>query len=397
MWLRIKIKEASVNLLLLVLTLAITYLLLEFLLFRVVLIHWPPGMTIYLPETADVLAQNSKSGVVPNDYVVLLGDSYAKGVGDWMLDVGDDRTLPYHSANIIHDGLRRDVVDFGRSNAGSAETLVRMPTHIIEGSRCLLFPDIGDPASIVVYFYEGNDIRDNLLFLDDVKAAYGGNDAAQVDRYLAEKYAVFSHWRCHLHLGDVIIRAMKLYYAKLRYGTTVGLPPPGSENSIVVAGEKTTAPYLEGPAASLTDQQIEAAAGVFDRSMIWLRHRFPGVPVTVVYIPGPLSVYRFATDKAFYYNRDRKSAFEYGQVPVAQIDKVSTQLCGLVRQASIQQGAGFIDAKAPLRALAQKEKVHGPRDWGHINRAGYTVVGNLVVDALKNPGAPANSPCAPPP
>src|SRR6185312_4839193 len=105
MWLRVKVKEASVNLLLLVLTLAITYLILEFLLFRVVLIHWPPGMTIYLPETADVLAQNSKSGVVPHDYVVLLGDSYAKGVGDWMLDVGDDRTLPYHSANVIHDGL----------------------------------------------------------------------------------------------------------------------------------------------------------------------------------------------------------------------------------------------------------------------------------------------------
>ncbi len=384
---RIRIKEASVNLLLLLGTIAIAYLVLEVLFFRVVLIHWPPGMTIYLPETADVLAQNSKAGPLPRDYVVLLGDSYAKGVGDWLLDAGDDRSLPYHSANVIHDGLKRDVVDFGRSNAGSAETLVRAPTHIIEGSRCFLFPDIDDPASIIVYFYEGNDIRDNLLFLEDVKAAYGENGRAQIDRYLSENYAVFAHWRCHLHLGDVLTRAMKQYYYLLVYGVTVGLPTPGKENSIIVAGQKTTAPYLEGPAAALTDQQIDDAAGVFDRSMAWLRRRFPGVPVTVVYIPGPLSVYRFATDTAFYYNRTRKSAFEYGQVPVAQIGKVSTLLCGLVRQASTQNGAGFIDARPKLRALAETEEIHGPRDWGHINRAGYTAVGNLVVDRLKNPGA----------
>jgi hypothetical protein len=144
---------AIVNLLLVLASLTVAYLMCELILFRLVLPTWPPGVRTYLPETADVLVQNSKAGAVPHDYIAVLGDSYSEGVGDWLIEAGDDRSKPFHSANVIHDMMHRDVVSFGREGIGSAEALVRMPTHILEGSKCFLFPTIGDPSRLVVYFY----------------------------------------------------------------------------------------------------------------------------------------------------------------------------------------------------------------------------------------------------
>jgi hypothetical protein len=373
----------------------IGYLLIEIVFFRIVVPYWPPGISTYLPETADILAQNSKAGLVPHNYIALMGDSYAKGVGDWMLEANDDRGRLRHTANIIRDGLGRDVASFGRNDSGSAEALVRMPTRLLEGSHCLLFPDIEDPASIVVYFYEGNDIRDNLLFLSRVNAAYGATDAAQIDRYLSEVYAVFSPWRCHLHLADTTARTVKLQYYLLVYGKHFADTNAERVNTILLTEGTAKAPYLEGPAVDMSEEQIAAGVRVFDRSMAWLRRRFAHVPVTVVYIPGGLSIYRFAGDKAFYYSRTiGGTASPFGEVPVATIEKHSALICGLIRQASIDHSAGFIDARPALQAAARTQLIHGPRDWYHLNRAGYAALGDLVVDRLSHPGSSQNGDCA---
>jgi hypothetical protein len=68
--------------------------------------------------------QNSKDHYVPHDYIALLGDSYAAGVGDWLLAGGGLSDKPYHSANVIHDLTHRDVASFGRVNIGSAQMMV---------------------------------------------------------------------------------------------------------------------------------------------------------------------------------------------------------------------------------------------------------------------------------
>jgi hypothetical protein len=382
------LKAMAVNSVLVLVACVIGYLLIEIVYFRVILPTSPPGLSTYLPETADIIAQNSKSGPVPHDYIAILGDSYAKGIGDWMLEAADNRALPFHSANVIHDRMRRDVASFGRTDIGSADALVRTPTHLLEGGNCILFPHIDDPASIVVYFYEGNDIRDNLLFLTKVNATYGGTDSARIDRYLSEVYAAFSRWRCHLHLGDMVARTVKLRYYVLRYGPRFADANKVQVNSLRMAGRTATAPYLEGPAVNASAEQIADGVRVFDRSLAWLRRRFVDIPVTVVYIPGGLSIYQFAGEKAFSYSRALAGNSQpFGEVPVAMIERNSALMCDMIRQASVDHGAGFIDARPPLRDAARTQFVHGPRDWFHLNRAGYTILGNLVADRLSHPDA----------
>ena len=46
-----------------------------------------------------------------------------------------------------------------------------------------------------------------------------------------------------------------------------------------------------GPALELSADDVSAALSVYDPSLAWVRARWPDIPVTVVYIPAPLTVY----------------------------------------------------------------------------------------------------------
>lgn len=144
--------------------------------------------------TCRLLQQNSKEHYVPHDYIALLGDSYAAGVGDWLFVDGGLADKPYHSANVIHDLTHRDVASFGRVNIGSAQMMVDRVARILDDDYCYLFPPIERPRRFVVYFYEGNDISDNYeLMLDDIKP-HDRPLAPQIDAFLRNRYARTSAW-----------------------------------------------------------------------------------------------------------------------------------------------------------------------------------------------------------
>jgi hypothetical protein len=102
-----------------------------------------------LPAAADVLTQTSKSGYFPQNYVALLGDSYAEGYGDW-LQQGGKRSGPFHSAHIIQQQTGRDVVSFGIGGAGSAEAMVLRPAAVLPSSKCSVFPTIDQPRQMFI-------------------------------------------------------------------------------------------------------------------------------------------------------------------------------------------------------------------------------------------------------
>src|SRR5262249_58786497 len=129
--------------------------------------------------------------------------SMAEGLGDVLLAAGNNEARAYHAAHAVHDLTGKDVVSFGRGGSSSAEALVRQPARILEGSHCLIFPTIEEPSRIFAYFYEGNDIQDNLAFAKKVAQRAGHADGASIDAYLANDYARFPAWQCHLYLFDI--------------------------------------------------------------------------------------------------------------------------------------------------------------------------------------------------
>src|SRR5689334_6585821 len=96
-------RQAIANTLLLLVSVLVCYVAMEYFIFRVMLPFAPLDVQTRVPELADVLTQRSKAAYFPKDYVALLGDSYAEGLGDWLLQNGSKQKGPFNSANVVHE------------------------------------------------------------------------------------------------------------------------------------------------------------------------------------------------------------------------------------------------------------------------------------------------------
>ena len=383
-------RRAIANTLLTCVSVLVGYVLMEFAVFRVMLPAAPLDIHSPLPAAADVLMQTSKSDYLPRDFIAILGDSYAEGYGDWLQQAGGKRKGPFHSAHIIHQQTQRDVVSFGIGGAGSAEAMVLRPAEIYPTSTCSIFPAIEQPRQMVVYFYEGNDIEDNLKFVGKVDKRYGRTDPQAIDRYLDEQYAGWEFLRCHGQFAETTFKEAEFlsqYYITGYYVSYCGTPVP-SKNHIVVGDRIIETPSLQGAAPHLSDERIRLGMDVFARSLAWLRKRFEGVPITMVYVPSPLSIYRHAEETISFC-----SFFGAGLAQEILSQRHHDAMRDMVAGISADQRVDFVDATPALRETARTRVIHGPIDWDHLNKTGYETLGTLVAARFRE--QPQESPREP--
>jgi hypothetical protein len=377
------LRRHTLNAMLAATSVACAYLICEFLFFRFYLPYASLNIRTHLPDTAGVLVQNSKSEFVPRNYIAILGDSIAEGVGDWLLQANGDRSKPFHSADVIRWTTGRDVVSFGRVGAGSAQALVSRPATIFAGADCYFFPRIEAPQEMVVYFSEASDIGDNDQFLSRVISEHGNASDDSIDQALLNDLASVSRWKCRAYLADTITRMAKFLFQHHVQGISFEAGP-GNANTLIVAGEQAPAPRFLGPGLAYTDDQVHDAIRVFERSLAWLRSRFPDVPTTVVYVPSPASIYSFAAEAI---------VTGYGSQPTmtaspSQVAMRSDLICDLLRAATLAHGAAYVDARPALRKAAKTSLIHGPIDWAHFNKAGQHLLAEVVVQQIIGAGAP---------
>jgi hypothetical protein len=396
---RKRLRAGLTNVLLVTVSVLLTYAVAEVVFFRVALPYLSLSTLPHIPDRAAFFLQGSKTQYVPHDYIALVGDSNAQGMGDWLIENGLDRSKPYHSADVLHQLLHTDVVSLGRAASGSAEALVLRVTELFGEHYCYLFPPIEEPKRILIYFSESNDIDDNNILLDNHRIRPDSDDLrGQIDKFLASQYAVVSGWRCHGHFGDTIFR-MARYLIKYRnYAGTILDQPPVQK--VLMNGGPHGAWMLSVPSMALSEDRIDAGVLVFERSLIWLRHRFPNVAMTLVYIPSPGTIYRHAAEEVISHDiyvpsantmQNGEDTLIDGKVfPVAAVYARSQEICEKIREVSIAQGIGFIDTRPPLRAAASARPLHGPRDWNHLNESGYRVLGTYLARQI---AAPASDHC----
>jgi len=328
----------------------------------------------HFPELAEVLAQRTKAEGVPKDYIALLGDSYAEGQGDGLLDAHGDRAKALHSAHVLQRLTGRDVVSLGIGGAGSAQAMVRQPTRILR-SDCFLYPALETPRQFLVYFYEGNDLDENG-YVANVAALGGAVTREKIERYIARHYAERWRWRCFTDLAETMFKMAHFLATNAESFETLRKP---STHNKVLAGTEVAAPALQKPPVEIASW-IDAPLTVFDVSLDWLRRTFPAAAITVVYIASPAALYRHADALVDVYTRWPLN--EVRPVPASEIAAASQRTCEQIRALTLARGERFLDVRRELRAAAATAPIHGPRDWNHFNNAGYRVLGETLARTI---------------
>jgi hypothetical protein len=251
------------------------------------------------------------------------------------------------------------------------------------------------PHIAVVYFYEGNDLNNNMNFLAPrVESPDAADVVERIDRSINAYPSHFLSsisWRLHFPLLRFSANLARGFLAELTSAKSAQGPEPedvenaaqpDQPNIVEAAGLAMALPARLQPVNGIDARELERAALVFERSLVFLRKLLPGTPVLVVYVPSPLSSYRLLSLEVSIqqYVKDRAPRY-----PKERVAEYSNAICLLIRAATIGQGAGFLDLRPAIRSASARDILHGPRDFKHFNRKGMEVLGQTVAERMDQP------------
>ena len=408
-----KLKSISINLGLGLVSTILFVLVME-LVFPKILHKLPLSIYLGLGKDYKILGQYHKKTVIPTDYIALFGDSHALGSGDWYLEAVKKHKLTqgdYHSAHILFNKTGRDVLSFGALGSGSLRGLVLAPISQFIHFNSLRDFKLKPPSEILVYFFEGNDLSDNLY---DISTRF--SVGYQMDRIYDPKYfktfiekeilgtdpiytgnIPYKNWLFIRFLvesvGDNVYNEIRrgIKKAKKFAMALLAVDPAEAEQrqvspdfsgkvSIVdsdmalIDGKEFPIPYnSQQPGIHLNAEQTRQAIYVFEQSLRYMAEFFNESKITIIYIPSPISVYKWASSTVTLY-LGRNIVF-----PSSKIYQRSDEIFKSIQTISTKYNYPLVDTRPFLRTKALKEPVHGPRDWYHPNRRGYEAITEAIL------------------
>jgi hypothetical protein len=338
-----------------------------------------PSLPNMFPIAATIWWQSSAPDPAHHDYVALLGDSYAEGAGDW-LAARTRIAEPYGSADIIHQRTGLNVLSFGVGGSGSAEGFVLYPTWALNADYCLIFPAPRRPTAAIYYFYEGNDLNDNIGFIRTklhlTPEATGIEEASM--HYFAETMGKMHLATCIKYFRDSVNNMIHVAFMSIAHPPQTAWRGMGTTR-VMVGGAIVSIPGgLEAPSLELDGRSTDAALEVFEAAMTWFIDKYPDIKFTVVDVPSVLTNYRLIDSSVI------TETYQYGNPvqPTAQIAPRSDAICEHLQAITLAHGQKFLDARPAIREAASHDLIHGPLNWAHFNRIGYTRLGETVAAAL---------------
>ena len=380
-----RLKTIALNLMLLFGSIFVTFAAMEYIIAPKLLMQVPLKLHFGLRPELRLLTQVSKKSVVPDNYIAIFGDSYAQGYGDWLLDSDYNTNPPFHSAHVLHDKLGKDIISFGKSGSSNLQGYVGNPIswlNYLKNSRYSL----GNPSEIIVYFYEGNDLNDNLV---DFKLRYidRGYDPDKVfDKTYFKKFLENEIVR---YDGKVKPSPFSEFYLLDFVSSMIKGPDgngredvvpfkEGNINRAIVNGKEMNMPDgLHSPSMELSANEIHLAVYIFRQSLEYMLSQFPGIKVSMVYIPAVMTCYDMSSPYASFqpYDKGRDTVIKR-ELIFLQSDKIFSMITTVANSL----GVPVYDTRRALRKEAKSQIIHGPKDWKHLNKLGYHIMAEAIVE-----------------
>ena len=106
---------------------------------------------------------------------------------------------------------------------------------------------------------------------------------------------------------------------------------------------------------------------------------FNDAQILVVYLPSPLASYELSSQKVSietYHDRDE-------MYDVADVARKNAFISHTIKSITELKGFVFINTTDAIRMASQKELLHGPSEWKHFNKRGYTVLAEAILPHIK--------------
>ncbi|GJM29237.1 MAG: hypothetical protein DHS20C17_18720 [Cyclobacteriaceae bacterium] len=386
---RTSIDEFSKNLLLTIVPLFLLYLLFE-LSFKFLLPALPLGLQPFVDESFRVISQSSKSQATPKNYIAVLGDSFAMGAGDWYLDANPRSNPPYSSSHIINEALNMDVVSFGKSGASSITGLIVQPINSLRKLRTRF--EFDEPEIILVYFYEGNDLKDNVRDLQTRKPnyyQYTGLDSLNYQKfseYIKNNIIAkpsFENFKTRL-IGLRFLQELVSNYFRdkvpMNERNNNNIEKGTNYNMVEFQDSTRQLPgRLQSPSLELSNEEIRLGLQVFKFSLRFLAEQFPKSQIYVAYVPSVLSSYTVVGQVSVLVTDGRTEIYDK-----SDLYQRSNYIISEINESCQDLNIKFIDTgPSYMRQFTKHNILHGPKDWNHFNRLGYEIFSQKIIHDLK--------------
>lgn len=364
-----------------------------------------------LDDGLPVLLQNTKGHLIPEHYIALAGDSYAMGLGDGYYHAADKARARYGCAAFIQQDTGKDVISFGSAGNGSIAGIVTEPLSTLAYWQASARAHLPAPDTLLVFFYEGNDLNDNVEYLEKIGKKYQAFDNTRInDHKYFQPYikqaalnqdalyqrSQYLHWYDELYLAKFIWRSVAPLITKLKSQLIPSAqaaersplnPPgrfewtePGTLNQVIINDAIVQLPdTLQGPSMDLTEAEKNLALVSFREALYFLKNHLPDTQLVVVYIPSVITTYDIRSSQVSVQSHARRQQFIYNTPAVKQqSDEIAQQIQTLSEAEQIP----FIDARPVVRRASQTNLLHGPLDWNHFNDRGYQALADAILQQL---------------
>ncbi|MBT5632346.1 MAG: SGNH/GDSL hydrolase family protein [Nitrospina sp.] len=353
-----------------------------------------------------VLAQYSKQSVIPENYIAIFGDSNSVGVGDLYIDLskGNGDWYPdYAPAHFLHNKLETDVVSFGFAGAGSLDGIWSGPIKQFEYINSMGF-DLKPPKTILVLFYEGNDIGNNLQF---IRENYKGNEAigelqhsVKFNEWLNRQFQnSITEYSAGFREGFVftnfLIKSVEnIFFEKSKQGEEFEriIFPAIPIAEAVIGGKAVPLPvHLQAPPLfgvtpfekkrGFSDDGLPIGYYIFERAIKKTKEFFSSSEIKLIYLPSTLTSYKLNSPTVSF----RGNMGDGGIADSKNLTQRHLEVCKEILKISQKLNISFFDTTQYLREASSKGYIHGPKDWDHLNESGYRALSDSISEFLLHP------------
>ena len=352
------------------------------------------------------LGQYSKKDVVPEKHIAIIGDSNVYGFGPWLYDNSWSLGQPsFATHHLMYEQTKSDVIAFGYPGFGTFGACLSSVAELNFISNSWIWPDLNAPQQILIVFYEGNDLMNNIREFEQ----RGINLSVQnvrTSKFIIKKNIKkevlklnggwslkdqFATW----NIGSGLISN----YFDRYFPTSIKVNKKDSSsisddnnvtnkerkfNVALIDQKKIALGFCEGPSLLLNQEETSFALSITRESVLYVAKKFPSSKIHLVYLPSALSIYNFGECQIkpapiTMNGKLREQTFSQSQV-YSRNEYLRIEISQIAQDCSI----GFIDTTPPLKIKGHYARMHGPRDPIHFNRQGYYAFADTLMKAIKN-------------